>query len=105
MIHDQIKKYERAEVANQSTYWVLFELIWRDYFKFVCLKFGDRVFHRSGILGQDQPWSQNKEQFTAWAEGRTGVPFVDASSRDSVALTSLSLVSSNPISSCCTFLP
>ena len=82
MIHDQIKKYERAEVANQSTYWVLFELIWRDYFKFVCLKFGDRVFHRSGILGQDQPWSQNKEQFTAWAEGRTGVPFVDANMRE-----------------------
>ena len=82
MIHDQIKKYERAEVANQSTYWVLFELIWRDYFKFVCLRFGDRVFHRSGILGQDQPWSQNKEQFTAWAEGRTGVPFVDANMRE-----------------------
>jgi len=82
MIHDQIKKYERSEVANQSTYWVLFELIWRDYFKFVCLKFGDRVFHRSGILGQDQPWSQDMEQFKAWAEGRTGVPFVDANMRE-----------------------
>ena len=82
MIHDQIKKYEKSEVANQSTYWVLFELIWRDYFKFVCLKFGDRVFHRSGILGRDQPWSQDMDQFKAWAEGRTGVPFVDANMRE-----------------------
>ena len=82
MIYDQIKKYERSEVANQSTYWVLFELLWRDYFKFVCLKFGNRVFHRSGILGQDRAWSQNMEQFNAWAEGRTGVPFVDANMRE-----------------------
>ena len=27
---------------------VIFELIWRDYFKFVALKFGDRLFYLSG---------------------------------------------------------
>jgi len=81
-IFKEIKKYEREEVANKSTYWVIFELIWRDYFKFVCLKFGDKVFYRSGILGSDQEWSQDMKQFKAWAEGRTGVPFVDANMRE-----------------------
>ena len=54
----EIKKYEESKVANNSTYWVIFELIWRDYFKFVCQKFGDRVFYKSGILNKDIPWSQ-----------------------------------------------
>ena len=82
MIFSQIKKYEEEEVANQSTYWVLFELIWRDYFKFVCQKYGDRVFYLSGILNKHLPWSQDMDKFRAWAEGRTGVPFVDANMRE-----------------------
>ena len=53
----EIKKYEEARVANNSTYWVIFELLWRDYFKFVCQKFGDRVFYKTGILNKDIPWS------------------------------------------------
>ena len=46
----EIKKYEEHEVSNQSTYWVIFELIWRDYFKFVCQKYGDSVFYLTGKL-------------------------------------------------------
>jgi len=82
MIFRQIKKYEKEEVANKSTYWVLFELIWRDYFKFVCQKYGDRVFYLSGILNKHLSWSQDMDKFRAWAEGRTGVPFVDANMRE-----------------------
>ena len=43
-INAEIRRYESERVANQSTYWVLFELIWRDYFKFVCLRYGNSVF-------------------------------------------------------------
>ena len=78
----EIKKYEAARVANNSTYWVIFELLWRDYFRFVCQKFGDRVFYKSGILNKDIHWSQDKAKFRAWAEGNTGVPFVDANMRE-----------------------
>ena len=44
----EIKKFEENQVANQSTYWVIFELIWRDYFRFVCQKYGDSVFYLTG---------------------------------------------------------
>ena len=57
-------------------------MLWRDYFKFVCQKFGDRVFYLTGISNKRMPWSQDKAKFDAWAEGRTGVPFVDANMRE-----------------------
>ena len=81
-IYWEIKKYEEKRVANNSTYWVIFELLWRDYFKFVCQKYGDRVFYKTGILNKDLPWSQNMDKFQAWCDGRTGVPFVDANMRE-----------------------
>jgi len=82
MIFSEIKRYERMEVSNKSTYWVIFELLWRDYFKFVCLKYGDRVFYKTGIFNKKLPWSQDMKKFQAWAEGKTGVPFVDANMRE-----------------------
>lgn len=34
-IYHQVKKYEEQRTANKSTYWVIFELIWRDFFRCV----------------------------------------------------------------------
>ena len=34
-IYHEIKKYESERKANKSTYWVVFELLWRDYFRYV----------------------------------------------------------------------
>jgi len=81
-IYSEVKRFEKEEVANKSTYWVIFELLWRDYFRFVCLKFGTRVFHLTGLQGKELPWSQDMARFEAWAEGRTGVPWVDANMRE-----------------------
>ena len=32
-VYHEVKRYEAQRVANKSTYWVIFELIWRDYFR------------------------------------------------------------------------
>jgi deoxyribodipyrimidine photo-lyase len=32
-VYHEVKKYESSQVANKSTYWVIFELIWRDFFR------------------------------------------------------------------------
>ncbi|XP_063062289.1 cryptochrome DASH [Engraulis encrasicolus] len=85
-IYEQIKKYERERTANESTYWVIFELLWRDYFRFVALKFGNRLFDLKGLQDKDVPWKSDRKLFDAWKEGRTGVPFVDANMRE-LALT------------------
>lgn len=85
-IYEQIKKYEVERTANQSTYWVIFELLWRDYFKFVALKYGNRIFYMNGLQDKHVPWNTDMKMFDAWKEGRTGVPFVDANMRE-LALT------------------
>jgi len=84
-IYWEIKKYEKERTSNQSTYWVIFELLWRDYFRFVGLKYGNSLFHSGGIKGDRRKWKIDKEQFKAWTEGRTGVPYVDANMRELLA--------------------
>ncbi|XP_053323574.1 cryptochrome DASH [Spea bombifrons] len=81
-VHEQIQKYERERTANQSTYWVIFELLWRDYFRFVALKYGRRIFFLRGLQQKSVPWKKDAKLFDAWKEGRTGVPFVDANMRE-----------------------
>lgn len=78
----EIKKYEKERTSNQSTYWVIFELLWRDYFRFVGLKYKNKLFHSGGISGNRVQWKVDKNQFNAWKDGRTGVPYVDANMRE-----------------------
>ncbi|KAK7104365.1 hypothetical protein V1264_019096 [Littorina saxatilis] len=84
-IYWEIKRYERERTANQSTYWVIFELLWRDYFKFVAMKHGNKIFFLGGIQDKQIPWKKDMKQFEAWKEGRTGVPYVDANMRELAA--------------------
>ena len=73
-----IKKYEKELEKNQSTYWLIFELIWRDYFKYISLKHGDKIFRRDGILNKKYLWDNKKEKLDSWINGTTDEPFVNA---------------------------
>ncbi len=77
-ILEQIQKYEHERIKNDSTYWLIFELIWRDYFRFVAKKYGDSIFKEGGIKNQSIFTSNDAKLFRKWQEGKTGVPFVDA---------------------------
>lgn len=81
-IYEEVKKYERERKKNDSTYWLIFELIWRDYFRFIAKKHGDKIFDIQGIRHQKDSWRRDQEQFQRWVEGLTGVPFVDANMRE-----------------------
>ena len=78
----ECKRYEEKVVANKSTYWVVFELLWRDFWKFFCLKHGDAVFFPSGTIGKHKKWSNFSKNFQAWKDGNTGYPLVDANMRE-----------------------
>ena len=77
-IYWEIKEYEKDILKNQSTYWLVFELIWRDYFKYISLKYGSKIFKIGGILEKDYEWSDDVRIFKEWIEGRTVEPFVNA---------------------------
>ncbi|KAG7670913.1 hypothetical protein Ndes2437A_g04546 [Nannochloris sp. 'desiccata'] len=86
-IYSEIKKYESQREANKSTYWVIFELIWRDYFKFFALKHGNKIFHLDGTAGKSSSnyWSTSVDLLNRWKEGTTGWPLVDANMRELAA--------------------
>ncbi|MFN3361911.1 MAG: DASH family cryptochrome [Pseudanabaenaceae cyanobacterium] len=81
-IYAQVQQYETDRIKNDSTYWLVFELLWRDYFRFIVLKHGDRVFHPGGLRGLALPWRQDRELFERWRLGQTGFPLVDANMQE-----------------------
>lgn len=78
MIYHQLKAYESEQGANSSTYWLIFELLWRDFFKYLSLKHGNRIFQRDGIGKKKKTWNQDMERFQQWCAGETESEFVNA---------------------------
>ena len=89
LVYQQIKAYESSKLANDSTYWMVFELLWRDFFRFVSIKYGNSIFKLYGPQGKahasKQVWKQDQHLFKAWTEGKTGYPLVDANMRELAA--------------------
>jgi deoxyribodipyrimidine photo-lyase len=79
MVYYELKKYEQERGGNESTYWLFFELLWRDFFRFMAKKHGSKIFQIGGTRGQSNPhWRDDYGLLEKWTEGRTGDPFVDA---------------------------
>ena len=75
----ELKKYEAEFGGNESTYWLIFELLWRDYFRFMMKKYNAKFFQQAGI--QEKGIFVNKhytQELHKWINGETGVDFVDA---------------------------
>jgi len=100
-IAKECRRYEEERVANKSTYWVVFELLWRDYFKFFALKHGNSIFFQSGTAGMDKKWGYFEKSVDAWKEGRTGYPLVDANMRE---LAATGFMSNRGRQNVCSFL-
>jgi deoxyribodipyrimidine photo-lyase len=85
-IYDDVKTYEQNVTANESTYWLVFELLWRDYFFFVAQKFGSKLFLKGGIRETgDEDLGRDTDALEAWTKGQTGIPFIDANMRQLAA--------------------
>lgn len=84
-LYEQVQQYEDQRVCNDSTYWLIFELLWRDYFRFICAKHGSKIFYPSGLQGVTIPWKTDWQRFDLWRNGQTGFPLVDANMRELAA--------------------
>lgn len=78
----EVHRYESERTKNDSTYWMIFELLWRDYFALMTAKHGGRMFQVTGLRGEDLPWTEDADRFEAWTDGRTGFPLIDANMRE-----------------------
>ena len=77
-IFKSLKEYEKEVEKNDSTYWLYFELIWRDFFKYVSMQHKDKFFNKDGIYGEDKEWLDDKDVLLNWINGKTNEPFVNA---------------------------
>ena len=86
LIMSELLKYESEVLKNKSTYWLGFELLWRDFFRLMGKKHGNRIFLPTGTKGKlDIKLYDNKVLFEKWTSGMTGIPFVDANMRELIA--------------------
>ena len=83
LIYSELKKYELERTKNKSTYGLFFELMWRDFFRLTAKKFGNSIFKIGGINKESRAeWIEDISLFSVWADGRTGIPFIDANMKE-----------------------
>lgn len=86
LIYSELKNYEESRGANESTYWLYFELLWRDFFRLMGKKHGNDIFKVHGYSGPvDHQWQEDQEKFERWKMGQTGTPLVDAAMKELTA--------------------
>ena len=84
-VYEEVKRYEAERIQNDSTYWLVFELLWRDFFRFTALKYDTALFRKAGIMNVKKPWQEDWKRFDLWRTGQTGIPFIDANMRELAA--------------------
>lgn len=77
-VHAALRAHEAARGASDGSYWLWFELLWRDYFRFLHLQHGSRLYRARGLAAQAAAPRQDAAAFARWCQGRTGEPLVDA---------------------------
>ncbi len=73
-----LKRYEQEKGANDSTYWIYFELLWREYYQWFGHCYGKKLFNVSGIKTVKPKTSFYAERFQKWCSGNTPYPIVNA---------------------------
>ncbi|WP_072797580.1 DASH family cryptochrome [Marinobacter antarcticus] len=77
-VAETIADYELHEIRNESTYWLWFELLWREYFYWYAMKHRADLFRRNGVQRKRRPVTFYGHRFKAWCEGNTQYPLVNA---------------------------
>ncbi len=80
-IFSQLKLYESDVCKNNSTYWLYFELLWRDFFRLMGKKYGNKIFQKEGPKNKKNNLNDSFDKFELWAKGQTGIPMIDANMR------------------------
>lgn len=99
-IHEALARHEALRGGSDGSYWIWFELLWRDHFRLLHLKHGSHLYCATGLrmtqrrdsVPMDRRHSEpaTTRAFSNWCEGRTGEPIVDAGMRELFATGYLS---------------
>jgi deoxyribodipyrimidine photo-lyase len=80
-IFTSLKNYEESNGANESTYWILFELLWRDYFRLLHFKYNRKLYFPFGLKNKEinETSQDNKNNLE---EANTKSSFINAGIRE-----------------------
>ena len=92
-----ILDYEQQHGSDTHSYWLRFELLWREFFHWSLREFGAQVFRYAGLglfeeRGRQAPSmdATKSRYWDAWCEASTGLPFIDANLKELLATGYLS---------------
>lgn len=78
-VYEAVKNFESEHGATKSSYWLIFELLWRSYFKWIGEMHGHRIFLAAGYNGKiGVKGRRDKVRFMEWVLGVTNEPLVNA---------------------------
>jgi len=94
MIVEKLNRHEEQYGSSKDTYWIQFELLWRDYFMYITRKYGSKLFTIGGFeqstdpksaqskINDWKPFDSSDPVLMSWVNGNTGVPFIDANMQE-----------------------
>lgn len=91
-IWQALEKHEQEQGANDSTYWIGFELLWREHFRLMARKHGAALFKQNGLnkIPQRNQSESTHHSFERWQAGETDHPFINAAMHELVTTGFLS---------------
>lgn len=75
---NRLRRYERDMIANDSTYWIWFELLWREYFYWYAVTHQEKLFWFKGISQRTPSTQLDGNLLVQWKNGITPYPIVNA---------------------------
>ena len=78
-IYYEIKRQEEKTYKSDSSYWIYFELLWRDFFYLVMKYSGNKLFLKSGIKEINYNFRKDEKSLKSFFSARTEVDLIDAS--------------------------
>lgn len=80
-IFTSLKNYEESNGANESTYWILFELLWRDYFRLLHFKYNRKLYFQFGLKNKEIN-ETSQDNISNLEEANTESSFINAGIRE-----------------------
>ena len=74
----EIELYESSINENESTYWLKFELLWREFFKQAMFHYPLSYFKETGLNNNKKEATINEELYKKWCNGVTANEFINA---------------------------
>jgi len=83
-VYHAVKDFEEKIEKNKSTYWLFFELLWREYFQLVADTHKTKIYSEGGIRAKEIKFENDLNKFQQWCKGQTDHPFINANMKELV---------------------